>query len=194
VIVTTPIGTATAVPQDTFTYAIAPAITQLTPAEAPYLGGTEVVIGGTGFSGADEVLFGVTPATDFQTWSDGVVTAIAPPGVGKVQVAVRTQIGVSAASPASEFTYAAIPAVAHLTPDTGPTAGGTSVIIAGQGFTGATTVAFGGVVSPAFTVDSDIQITAISPPGPAGGGVVDVTVTTSGGVSPVTVADQFTYT
>jgi hypothetical protein len=190
IIVTTPIGSSTAVPQDGFTYAAAPAVSQLTPAEAPYLGGTEVVIGGSGFSGADEVLFGVTPAAVFQVWSDGVVTATAPPGVGIVQVAVRTKLGVSATGPASQFTYAAIPAVAQLTPQSGPAAGGTSVVINGQGFTGATTVAFGGVVAPAFTVDSDIQITAISPPG---SGVVDVTVTTSGGISPVTVADQFTY-
>jgi hypothetical protein len=189
VIVTTPIGSSTAVPQDGFTYAAAPAVSQLTPAEAPYLGGTEVVIGGSGFSGADEVLFGVTPAA-FQVWSDGVVTATAPPGVGLVQVAVRTKLGVSAAGAASQFTYASIPAVAQLTPQSGPAAGGTSVVISGQGFTGATTVAFGGVVAPAFTVNSDIKITAISPPG---SGVVDVTVTTSGGVSPATVADKFTY-
>ena len=190
IIVTTPIGTSTAVPQDGFTYAAVPAVTQLTPAEGPYLGGAKVVIGGSGFSGADEVLFGVTPA-DFQFWSDGVVTATAPPGVGVVPVAVRTKLGLSATGPASQFTYAAIPAVAQLTPQSGPAAGGTSVVIGGQGFTGGTTVAFGGVVAPAFTVNSDIQITAISPPG---SGVVDVTVTTSGGISPVTVADRFTYT
>ena len=189
VIVTTPIGTSTAVPQDGFTYAALPAVSQITPAEGPYLGGTEVVIGGSGFSGVDAVLFGVTPAV-FQFWSDSVITATAPPGVGSVQVAVRTKLGFSAPGPASLFTYGAIPAVALLTPTSGPIAGGTSVVIGGQGFTGATTVAFGGVIAPAFTVNSDTQITAISPPGT---GVVDVTVTTTGGVSPVTVTDQFTY-
>jgi len=189
IIVTTPIGASTAVPQDGFTYTVAPAVSKLTPSEGPYLGGTAVVIGGSGFSGADAVLFGMTPAV-FQVWSDGVVTATAPPGIGLVQVVVRTTRGLSAASPASQFTYTAIPAVAQLTPQSGPAAGGTTVVINGQGFTGATTVAFGGVVAPAFTVNSDTQITAISPPG---SGVVDVTVTTSGGVSPVTVADQFTY-
>jgi large repetitive protein len=189
VIVTTPIGTSTAVPQDGFTYAALPAVSQITPAEAPYLGGTDVVIGGSGFSGVDAVLFGVTPAT-FQFWSDGVVTATAPPGVGTTHVVVRTKLGLSAPGPASSFTYAAIPAVAQLTPSNGPATGGTSVVIAGQGFTGTTTVAFGGVIAPAFTVNSDIQITAISPPGTS---TVDVTVTTSGGVSPVTVADRFTY-
>jgi large repetitive protein len=189
VIVTTPIGTAGAVPLDGFTYAAVPAVSQISPAEAPFLGGTEVVIGGAGFSGANAVLFGVTPAA-FNVWSDGVVTTTAPPGVGVVHVAVRTSLGISAASPASQFTYAAIPAVATLTPSSGPTAGGTSVTINGQGFTGATTVIFGTVIAPAFTVSSDSQITAISPPG---SGTVDVTVITSGGVSPVTVADQFTY-
>jgi hypothetical protein len=131
----------------------------------------------------------VTPAT-FQFWSDAVVTATAPPGVGTTHVAVRTKLGLSAPGPASSFTYAAIPAVAQLTPSSGPATGGTSVVIGGQGFTGATTVAFGGVIAPAFTVNSDIQITAISPPGT---GAVDVTVTTTGGISPVTVADRFTY-
>lgn len=190
VIVTTPIGASTAVPEDGFTYAAAPAVSQLTPVEAPFLGGTEVVIGGSGFAGADAVLFGDTRAA-FRVWSDSVLTATAPPGVGPVQVTVRTKLGLSATGPASQFTYAAIAAVAQLTPASGPAAGGTSVIIGGQGFTGTTTVAFGGRVSPAFTVDSDIQITAIAPPG---SGVVDVTVTTSAGVSPVTVNDRFTYT
>jgi hypothetical protein len=190
VIVTTPIGTAGAVPQDGFTYAAPPTVSQLSPNEGPFVGGTDLVIGGSGFSGVDEVLFGVTPAPVFRGWSDGVVTATAPPGVGVVQVAVRTKLGYSAAGPASQFTYAAIPAVVTLTPPKGPAAGGTTVVIGGQGFTGATTVAFGGVVAPAFTVNSDSQITAISPPGT---GIVDVTVITSGGVSPVTVADQFTY-
>lgn len=189
IIVTTPIGISTAVPGDGFTYTVVPAVSQLTPSEAPYLGGTSVVIAGSGFSGADEVLFGVTPAV-YQVWSDGVVTATAPPGIGTVQVAVRTTRGISAAGPASQFTYALIPAVAQLTPQSGAAAGGTSVVINGQGFTGATTVAFGGVVAPAFTINSDTQITAISPPGT---GVVDVTVTTSGGVSPVTVADRYSY-
>jgi hypothetical protein len=189
ILITTPIGISTAVPPDGFTYVALPAVAQLTPSQAPYLGGTEVVIAGSGFSGANAVLFGVTPAI-YQVWSDGVVTATAPPGIGVVQVAVRTTRGVSAAGSASQFTYAAIPAVAQLTPQSGPSAGGTSVAISGQGFTGATTVAFGGIVAPAFTVNSDTQITAISPPGV---GVVDVTVTTTGGVSPVTVADRFTY-
>ena len=56
---------------------------------------------------------------------------------------------------------------------------------------GTTAVTFDTTPASVFTVDSDTQITATSP---AGTGAVDVTVTTPVGTSPVTQADQFTYT
>jgi hypothetical protein len=65
------------------------------------------------------------------------------------------------------------------------------VVITGSGFTGATDVGFDITNAAAMTVDSDTQITATSP---AGTGTVDVTVTTPAGMSPVSQADQFTYT
>ncbi|MGD0084606.1 MAG: protease pro-enzyme activation domain-containing protein, partial [Acidimicrobiales bacterium] len=52
------------------------------------------------------------------------------------------------------------PTVTGLTPATGPTAGGTTVVIAGSGFTGATDVAFGQTDAASMNVDSDTQITA----------------------------------
>src|SRR6202011_1443597 len=51
-------------------------------------------------------------------------------------------------------------------------------------------VSFGGSQATGYSADSETQITATSP---AGTGVVDVTVTTSGGTSPTSAADQFTY-
>ncbi|MBS0295171.1 MAG: autotransporter domain-containing protein [Proteobacteria bacterium] len=72
----------------------------------------------------------------------------------------------------------------------GSSAGGSSVVITGTSFLGATAVSFGGS-SASFTVDSDTQITATAPAHSAG--VVDVRVTNSGGTSSTTAADQFTY-
>jgi len=55
------------------------------------------------------------------------------------------------------------PFISSLNPDHGPPEGGTTVVITVMNFTGATACHF--VANPAtFTVDSDTQITAISPP------------------------------
>jgi hypothetical protein len=56
------------------------------------------------------------------------------------------------------------PFIARLDPNTGPVVGGTSVVITGRNFTGATAVMFGANAATSFTVDSDTQITAVSPP------------------------------
>jgi hypothetical protein len=76
--------------------------------------------------------------------------------------------------------------VSSVSPTGGPTSGGTTVIISGSGFTGASSVTFGSIAAASFNVDSDTQITAVSP---AGSGQVAITVTTPGGSS----ADQFNY-
>jgi len=82
--------------------------------------------------------------------------------------------------------------VSGISPNSGPAAGGTNVTITGAGFTGAIGVSFGSNAASSFTVDSDTQITAISPAGNSG--PVDVTVTTPTGTSATGAADQFTYT
>ncbi len=93
--------------------------------------------------------------------------------------------------PTLVVTYTAPPTVTSVNPNTGPAMGGTSVIVSGTGFTGATSVHFGAAAATSFIVSSDTQITAIDP---AGSGVVDVTVTVPvGGTSATSTADQFTY-
>ena len=85
------------------------------------------------------------------------------------------------------------PAVSAVSPASGPVTGGTVLIITGSGFTDATAVTFGSTPASSFTVNSDTSITATAPPA-AGIGAVDVTVTTAGGTSATSAADQFTYT
>ncbi len=70
--------------------------------------------------------------------------------------------------------------------------GGTSVSISGKYFTGATQVTFGGTNAVTFTVNSDTSITA-TPPSGTPGQTVHVRVTSSGGSSPATPADEYTY-
>jgi IPT/TIG domain len=87
-------------------------------------------------------------------------------------------------------THAPVPAVSSVTPASGSTTGSTSVKITGSGFTGAVHVAFGPNQATSFVVNSDTQITAVTP---AGAGSVDVTVTTLKGISQTRSADQFSY-
>jgi hypothetical protein len=71
------------------------------------------------------------------------------------------------------------PTVTSVTPSTGPSAGGNTVTITGTGFTGATSVTFGGVAATSFTVVNDTTITSVVPSGSAG--AVSVIVTTAVG-------------
>jgi hypothetical protein len=80
------------------------------------------------------------------------------------------------------------PAIAYLASVKGPIKGGTEVTLTGTDFTGATAVSFGAVPAASFVVDSDEQITAVSPPS-ATPGFVAVSVTTPAGVA----TSQFRY-
>ncbi len=71
------------------------------------------------------------------------------------------------------------PAITALSPTSGPTSGGTSVIITGAAFMGVTEVSFGDTTlsTSGYTVDSDTQITATAPNHTAGAVRVQVTAT-----------------
>jgi hypothetical protein len=83
------------------------------------------------------------------------------------------------------------PTVTGVNPNTGTSAGGASVTITGTNFTAATEVDFG-LDNPAqtYTITSPTTVLAASPPGT---GTVNVTVTTPGGTSAASPADQYVY-
>jgi len=187
--VTTVNGTSTTSPAARFTYVTAPTVTSISPNSGPSTGGTSVTITGTNFTGATAVTFGVASATGVTVDSATQITATAPPGTGTVDVTVNSPGGTSATSAFSRFTYVGAPTVTSIAPNSGPTGGGTSVTITGTNLAGATTVTFGGMTA-SHTVNSATSITATAP---AGTGAVDVRVTTAGGTSATSAADQFTY-
>ncbi|MEU7632873.1 IPT/TIG domain-containing protein, partial [Nocardia sp. NPDC049220] len=162
-----------------YTYVAVPALASILPSLGPVIGGTVVVITGTGLTGATAVDFGAVPAALFTVISDTQITALAPAGVaGTAQVTVTTAGGTSNGV---TYTYVALPALTTIVPNVGPVAGGTTVVITGTGLTGATAVTFGATPATSFTVNSDTQITAVAPAGVAG--TAQVTVTTAGGTS-----------
>jgi hypothetical protein len=193
VTVTTAGGTSPASPADQFTYVLpVPTVTSASPNTGPTAGGTAVTISGTNFTGATSVKFGATNATSFTVNSATSITATAPAGAGTVDVTVTTAGGTSPAGPADGFTYnLPMPSIISVSPNTGPTTGGTAVTISGTNFTGATSVKFGSSNATSFTAISATQLSAIAPPGSLG--TVDVTIKTPGGTSAVSPADQYSY-
>ncbi len=189
VTVVTPGGTSATSPADQFAYTVppAPTVTGVSPGSGP--NGTLVTITGTNFTGTTAVDFGASPATTLTISSATTVYATAPTGTGTVDVTVVTPGGASATSPADQYTYTVPPAPTVTGVSPTPGYNGTSVIVTGTGFTGASAVTFG-VTAATFTVNSATNITATAP---GGTGTVDVTVTTSGGSNSPSASDQFTY-
>ena len=99
--------------------------------------------------------------------------------------------GASAAAAGPRPQVLTAPTVSGVAPLSGNSSGGTSVVISGSSFTGATAVHFGASAASSFAVSSDTQITATAPASTAG--TVDVTVTTSTGTSSTSTADSYIY-
>ncbi|GIW13476.1 MAG: hypothetical protein KatS3mg062_0915 [Tepidiforma sp.] len=194
-----PTGGATLGTQSTATLTITdstiiPVITSISPGAGPTSGGTTVTITGLNFSGATSVTFDGLPCTSLTVVSSTTITCVTPAhAAGTVEVVVTTPLGSNVTTgTANDFVYTTGPIVTSLSPTEGNCNGATIVTITGTGFTSSgMTVAFGSV-SATFTYISSTQVVAVAPV--QGAGTVDVRVTTPGGTSPNTAADDFTCT
>ncbi|OGE48070.1 hypothetical protein PENARI_c033G06413 [Penicillium arizonense] len=188
VVVTTAGGTSTQPVNFTYITVAAPVITSISPTSGPVSGGNTVTINGTNLQFTTGVTFGTTAASSFAVLSSTQVAAVAPAGTaGNSTVSVTNAAGTSGTIP---YTYngVAAPVANSVSPDTGPTAGGNTVVISGTGFTYASAVRFGLTPATSFTVVSSTVINAVVPPG---GGAVNVFVTGPGGTS--TGGPTYTY-
>jgi IPT/TIG domain len=168
-----------------------PAVTKLSPVKGPASGGTVVKITGTGFAGITAVHFGAQSAS-FTVTSTSKITATAPPGApGIVDVTVTNSGGTSAISTADHFKYT--PSVTSVTPNSGSTAGGTSVTVTGSGFAlGSTTIfKFGSPKATAVNCSSSTKCTMLTPAHAAA--TVNVKATVNAIASPKSSGDAFTF-
>lgn len=177
---------------------IVPAVTAVSPAQGPEVGGSTVVITGGpfrvgGVGGVTAVSFGGVPAASFSVDSDTQITAVAPAQTARtVDVTVTNDNGTSVVSAADQFTYTALaPTISTLTPASGVSSGGTTVVITGTHLFSTREVFFGGTAAASFTVDSDSQVTAVTRA--QTNGTVNVTVTNSAGISTPVPGNQFTF-
>ena len=173
-----------------------PTVTSISPNSGPLTGGTPVTITGANFqsSGTTIVRFDTTPATNVSVVSSTTITAVTPAHSEQtVGVRVTNPDGQTGTLPMA-FTFA-VPRVTSVSPNTGSTAGGTTVTISGSGFQTGATVTIGGVSATNVNVVSATTITATTPLGPATEQVsqpVDIVVTNPDGLS-LTLARAFTY-
>jgi hypothetical protein len=174
---------------DHFTY-VSISVTGINPSSGSASATTPITVTGTGF---DTSTGGYTPSIVFDgmpqpftvmSATQGTATAFSPRHAGPVQPIVCTTVGCSA--PGATYTFQI---TASVTPSTGPTAGGTTVVLNGSGLAGVQHVTFGSVAAT-FTVQSDSQLTATSPPQLAG--QVGIGLALADATKPVTVG-QFTY-
>jgi IPT/TIG domain len=179
------------------------AVTGVSPNAGPIAGGQQVVITGSGFTGATDVFFGTSndvtapcPAAGgcFTFVSDTEIDATTPPGAaGTVDVQVMAGGVLSPINSADQYKFQQpAPTVTGVSPNAGPTAGGSpEIAITGTDFSGTgfstTDLNFGATdvnVSATFPCSSGgcFQVnsaTSISAFPPAGSGQVDITVTTA---------------
>jgi len=160
-----------------FTFTPLISVTTIDPNFGPEAGGTDVTITGTCFTGATGVDFGGVAGTNFTVVDDSTITVTTPPGTGLVDVTVHGSVacgGDATLADAFQYIQPDAPIITGITPDSGPTTGGTSVTITGSAFTGATSATFDGVAGSSFVVVDDTTITVVTPPHAVG--AVDVVV------------------
>ena len=182
VTVTNPDGQ-TGVLNNAFTYLAPvppPTVTGVSPAFGPVTGGTQVTILGTNFQAGASVRFGTVNAVAANVISPSAIVVTIPgqtaPGSLNVTVTNPDSQFATLANGFSYFQPADLPAitVVSLTPNQGPTAGGTVVFISGRGFKAGATVRFdtSNGTNVLYLGPSALQVT--TPPHAAGN--VNVTV------------------
>jgi len=162
-----------------------PTITAFNPLSG--VAGTQVTISGTNFTGTTSVRFGGVVATTFTVDNATQITATVPATAQTGSIGVTTPNG--SANSATPFTILA-PTVTNVTPNSGPTAGGTGVTITGTNFGAGARVDFGGTPATTFNVVNSTTMTATTPA--HAGGAVNVTVTNANGQAG-TLLGGFTY-
>ena len=169
-----------------YTYVAVPSVESITPSSGATAGGTSVKIKGSGFVAPATVKIG-SAATEVKVVSETEITAKTVATAAGVQEVIVTDAG-GTSTLGPKYTFVAVPSVESVSPDQGPTAGGTAVKIKGKGFLAGSTVTIGSSATSVVVV-SETEITAKTAAGAAGG--QEVVVTDVGGS--LTGGPEYTY-
>lgn len=169
-----------------------PTVTGMSPSKGSLMGNNMITITGSGFLNTLPLVnFGLAGGTNVKVVSDTVITVTNPNTSTAGPVAVTVLFN-AVSFPVGNFTYM-LPEVTGLNPSASSLAGGETITISGNYFTGAAAVNFGLAGASSIVVVSDTEITVTNPNAPKPG-VTDVFVIVQGQSSEQCTADQFTYT
>ena len=176
-------------------------VTRLDPTKGP----TGLVYS-TALTGYDAFAVALDGASPANAYVGGKTMAGFPAGPGAYQASFGGSPGAGEGDGfVAKLSAGTQPAVTGLSVAHGPFTGGTSVVISGLRFTGATAVKFANAAATSFSVNSDTQITATAPcatgasPCPdtalstAAAAAAAVTVTAGGATSVPNTSAMFTY-
>jgi Concanavalin A-like lectin/glucanases superfamily/IPT/TIG domain/Abnormal spindle-like microcephaly-assoc'd, ASPM-SPD-2-Hydin len=144
-------------------------------------GGSPLTLGTVTLTGADAGQFSVTqPALTTLAPSASTTFSVtfSPTSTGAKSAVVNIASDDADENPFEinvSGTGAALPTVTNVSPASGTNLGGTSVMITGTAFTGATAVTFGGVAATSVVVTNDTTLTCTTPAGTVGPASVLVT-------------------
>jgi alpha-tubulin suppressor-like RCC1 family protein len=188
VTVTNPDGTVAQV-LDGFQFLPPPAVWQVTPSSGSVEGGDRVVVLGSGLQADVTVTFDDADATDPVLVDGGVEVTTPAHAAGVVGVTVTNPDGGTDTTDMI-FEFVVPPTPVSLDVAVGPTAGGTRVIITGDGFDWTSAVTFGGVPAESVTFADAMTLSVYTPAHDEG--VVDIVVTNEDGLTG-TLVGGFTF-
>jgi hypothetical protein len=191
--VTTAGGTSTILAADQYTCVAPPAVTAVTPAKGPTVGGNTVEITGTDLGEASKVEFGSTVVNAPFTEDTATKIKVTAPAcsAGTLDIKVIAVGGTSSVVAADQYTCVNAPTITAVNPAKGPLTAGNPVTVTGTNlqeasFDFAANPATEVVVNPAGTSATMKAPACIAP------GIIDVTAITPGGTSATGVSDKYT--
>ncbi len=169
------------------------AVASVTPTSGPAAGGTALVITGEGFLGGSltATLCG-KPLASLNVVNDTRLEGVTPSGTAGAVCDLTVTTSQGSATLANAFTYATpVLRIGGIAPSSGPAAGGTTVVITGEGFLGGNlTATLCSIPLTGIRILSDTRVEGLTPAGTAGA-VCSLKITTTQGS--VTLSNAFTY-
>jgi hypothetical protein len=159
-----------------------PAITGISPDTGPTGGATSFTVTGSNFQSGATVTFAdrssATAATGVTVVNSSTITATLPARPAGLTDVLVSNPDKMTGTLRDGFTFLSGPVLYSISPNSGPTTGGTSVTIQGGNFTSPATVTLGGTPATSVDVPDSTTITAVT--GPHATGMVDLVVAIGG--------------